>query len=76
MRSSIGGCVEKSDAKELPRNGFTMKRLDEAGEPNGIGWRSFALSSFSSASARAFGSRVVRAPTSSARDSREREIAS
>src|SRR5208283_1364129 len=76
IRSGVGGWVEKIAAKEAPRNGFTMKRLDCAGEPTFIGCRTFAVSSFWRALARASGSPSVRAPTSSARNSRDREIES
>src|SRR6266702_339298 len=62
IRSWIGGWVLKMRTNAPPRNGFTMKRLWDAGLPNAIGRRRFSTSSFSSADAKASGCPLAFAP--------------
>src|SRR2546427_4821497 len=55
IRSSMGGWVENIPVNQLPRNGFTIHKLADAGLPKAIGFWRFRYSSCSSASARASG---------------------
>src|SRR5207253_10788519 len=74
IRSSVGGCVEKSRAKLSPLRGLTMNRCAVAGFA-GSGSTREATSIFSRALARPYERPASRAPLASAWNSRARDTA-
>src|SRR5262245_62413038 len=76
MRAAVDGCVANRPARPPPENGLTMNRCAVAGEPALRGTCRPIVSSLRSASASASGFPDNLAPVASARNSRDREIAS